>query len=143
MLPVFLTHNKYSTEHHSVRFPHYFAFVFTTASITATLSEHCWGTVQVCTHSGCGGVCAHTWTEANSEMLCKDLGCGAAFSGMEQNIKGEVSILAMFPTNHTTNLTESIIVKAEPQTNCDKTAFVVCQGKPIQRLEYSFLCRLL
>ena len=117
--------------------------LFSTGNITATLTDTCWGTVKVCIDEDCGGVCADTWTHEQSEMLCKDLGCGAAFSGMEQNIKGEVSILAMFPTNHTTNLTESIIVKAEPQTNCDKTAFVVCQGKPIQRLEYSFLCRLL
>ena len=69
-------------------------------------------------------------------MLCKDLGCGAAFSGIEQNIKGNVSILAMYPTNHTTNLTESIIVKAEPQTICDdKPAFVVCQGKRTENIE--------
>ena len=50
---------------------------------------------------------------------------------MDQNIKGDVTILAMYPTNHTTNLTESIILKPEPQINCDdKTAFVVCLGKP-------------
>ena len=119
-----------------------------TGTITAALTEQCWGTVQVCTHAGCGGVCAHTWTDANSEMLCKDLGCGHAFTGIDQNISGTVTILAMNPTKHTTNLTESIIVENEnpiprrkvPCSN--ETAVVVCSGKghfeelPTLHLEY-------
>ena len=86
--------------------------------------------MQVCTHAGCGGVCADTWTDANSDMLCKDLGCGRGFTGIDQDGEGEVTVLAMYPTRHTTNLTGSIIVENDRGIYCNgKPAAVVCSGK--------------
>ena len=107
--------------------------LFSTGNITATLTDTCWGTVKVCIDGDCGGVCADTWTHEQSEMLCKDLGCGQAFTGIKQpggKPALPVKVLAMHSTRQTTTLTESIIVRKDRDTNCDdKPAFVVCSGK--------------
>ena len=72
-------------------------------------------------------------------MLCKDLGCGHAFTNTHHNMEGKVTILAMYLTKHTTNLTDSVIVENEDmdpyagiyfRPACsNKPAVVVCSGK--------------
>ena len=61
-------------------------------------------------------------------MLCKDLGCGHALTNTHHNMEGTVSILAMYPSKHTTNLTDSVIMKKDKDTVCDDIPTVVCSG---------------
>ena len=84
----------------------------------------------MCTHAGCGGVCADTWTDANSDMLCKDLACGRGFTGIDQDGEGEVTVLAMYPSRHTTNLTGSITVENKPVEVGSLGSFTPCSTKP-------------
>ncbi|XP_066499365.1 scavenger receptor cysteine-rich type 1 protein M160 [Hoplias malabaricus] len=56
-------------------------YVNCVGTVEVKLTNPCWGDVEVCFGSECGGICEQTWTNDLSDMLCENLGCGTAFRG--------------------------------------------------------------
>ncbi|XP_045911254.1 scavenger receptor cysteine-rich type 1 protein M130 isoform X2 [Micropterus dolomieu] len=108
------------------------ASVTCSGKIEINLANQCYGRVNVCVNETCGGVCADTWTEQMSLMLCKDLGCGDKILHLQQK-KHEISnviIQSLHTTQHTTKVNQCNLVRsAENGEACEnKAAYVACSG---------------
>lgn len=106
-------------------------FVGTTGKIKINLTNQCHGRVNVCVNETCGGVCADTWTEQMSLMLCKNLGCGDKILRLQK--KHEISnviIQSLHTTQHTTKVNQcNLVRRAENDEACkNNAAYVACSG---------------
>ncbi|XP_044065919.1 scavenger receptor cysteine-rich type 1 protein M160-like [Siniperca chuatsi] len=115
------------------------ATVKCSGEIKVNLTNKCWGYVNVCVQGKCGGVCADTWTEQKSVMLCKNLGCGDIILKANNPKKYEVIIKSLHTTEQTTNLNQCNLVKyAENDDTCNqKPAYVVCSGSVKPKISLS------
>ena len=94
-----------------------------------TLTEGCWGTVNVCMGGNCGRVCKDSWTDKNSEMLCKERGCGdEVLTPYKTPGKTNVIFKSLHKTKNTANLTECNFVKNDEEDLLCEPAYVVCSG---------------
>ncbi|XP_041655928.1 scavenger receptor cysteine-rich type 1 protein M130 isoform X1 [Cheilinus undulatus] len=101
---------------------------------TVTLTKGCWGNVNICTGTLCGGVRNDTWTDKKSEMLCKNLNCGKAMLNAKISVQeSNVAFKSVHTTKHTRKLSQSSFIKDEEKDMAMKQypAFVVC-SKSIQ-----------
>ncbi|XP_035863944.1 scavenger receptor cysteine-rich type 1 protein M160-like [Sander lucioperca] len=108
------------------------ATVTCSGKIEVKLTNECWGYVNVCADGECGGVCADTWTDQKSVMLCENLGCGdiSLVPNPKANTKeSKVLFKGLHTTNHMTNLSQSNFIKNENDYICKpRQAYVVCSG---------------
>ncbi|XP_026189180.1 scavenger receptor cysteine-rich type 1 protein M130 [Mastacembelus armatus] len=107
------------------------ATVKCSGKIQVNLTSECWGNVNICVDGMCGGVCADTWTDMQSLMICKNLGCGnTTLAAISQTQENKVIIKSLHTTKDSTNLTQSNIVKyAKNDNTCNQNAaYVVCPG---------------
>lgn len=108
--------------------------VATTGETNVSLTNECWGKVRFCMGGKCGGVCKDTWTDADSVMLCKNLGCGDKILTANKDPGAyDVIIKSLHATAHTTNLTQcNFIQYNEGDTTCNHNpAYVVCLGNEL------------
>ncbi|XP_034733491.1 antigen WC1.1 [Etheostoma cragini] len=103
--------------------------------IEVNLTNECWGYVNVCANGECGDVCADTWTDHKSVMLCKNLGCGSRILDPKLSLKAstrkrKVIFKGLHTTTNTTDLSQSIFIKNEEKNyNCNPhQAYLVCSG---------------
>ncbi|XP_070825415.1 scavenger receptor cysteine-rich type 1 protein M130 [Chaetodon trifascialis] len=113
------------------------ATVTCSGNIQVNLTEQCWGNVNVCVGGVCGGVCKDTWTDAKSDMLCENLGCGKRIpdaNGSPEKIEVTVKSLHIRPGS--TNLNQSsFIMNNEKDGTCNRNpAYVVCSGSVKTRI---------
>lgn len=98
-----------------------------------TLTEDCWGHVNVCVEGNCGGVRSDTWPEEKSQALCRNLECGRSIATTERPAgKSEVIVESLHTFLQNPNLNQSVLVlsKIRPkgyQPN-HRSAYVVCSG---------------
>ncbi|KAM8862387.1 scavenger receptor cysteine-rich type 1 protein M130 [Spinachia spinachia] len=106
------------------------ATVTCSGTITASLTNRCWGNVNICLGKKCGEVCSHSWTELNAVMLCKNLGCGTrVLHATTKPKESQVIFEGVHSTIETTNLTQCNFVLADENDNtCRNPAYVVCSG---------------
>ncbi|XP_032375668.1 scavenger receptor cysteine-rich type 1 protein M160 [Etheostoma spectabile] len=111
------------------------ATVTCTEKIEVNLTNECWGHVNVCANGECGDVCADTWTDHMSVMLCKNLGCGSGILDPKLNFKdstrnSKVIFKGLHTTASTTSLSQSIFIKNDDNNYiCNpRQAYVVCSG---------------
>ncbi|XP_056897293.1 scavenger receptor cysteine-rich type 1 protein M160 [Takifugu flavidus] len=97
--------------------------------ITANLTSECWGHVNICVGTKCGGVSKVSWTQNMSVMLCDNLGCGKPVQPTRnQEYFQEVIIASLYPTAHTRNVSQSVIVMKNDSAQIKNPAYVVCSG---------------
>lgn len=85
----------------------------------------------------CGGVSEETWTNENSKMLCKSLGCGNKVLNATKSPKAlKVIIKSLHKTKHATNLTQYNFLKYNENSK-KKPAYVVCSGNGSFFFKYS------
>ncbi|TNM86312.1 hypothetical protein fugu_006542 [Takifugu bimaculatus] len=97
--------------------------------ITANLTSECWGHVNICVGTKCGGVSKVSWTQNMSVMLCDNLGCGKPVQPIRnQKYFQEVIIASLYPTAHTRNVSQSVIVMKNDRARIKNPAYVVCSG---------------
>ncbi|XP_053359271.1 scavenger receptor cysteine-rich type 1 protein M160 [Clarias gariepinus] len=98
------------------------------------LQNKCYGKVLVCSDETCG-VCADTWTEAQSGMLCKNLGCGQAIIS---NYKGEkkpgVTVASVHCSQSAENFSQCNFIELKDSL-CTSAAYVACTGSVIADLQ--------
>ncbi|XP_068588843.1 scavenger receptor cysteine-rich type 1 protein M160 [Cebidichthys violaceus] len=111
-------------------YAHTIATVTCSGNITVVLDKGCWGNVRVCLNKTCGGVCADTWTDQKSELLCKNLGCGEVLKAITKPKKSQVIFKRVHSTNKTTNLNQCNFVRIDDNDKpCNHNpAYVVCSG---------------
>lgn len=108
--------------------------VTATERITANLTSECWGHVNICVGTKCGGVSKDSWTQNMSAMLCDNLGCGKPVQPTKnQEYFQEVIIASLYPTTYTRNVSQSVMVmkndhNLEQMTWNKNPAYVVCSG---------------
>lgn len=103
--------------------------VTTTERITANLTSDCWGHVNICVGSKCGGVSRDYWTQNLSAMLCDNLGCGKPVQPTRnQEYSQEVIIASLYPTMYTRNVSQSVMVMKNDGAQIKNPAYVVCSG---------------
>ncbi|XP_076597662.1 scavenger receptor cysteine-rich type 1 protein M160 [Chaetodon auriga] len=113
------------------------ATVTCSGNIEVNLTEWCWGNVNVCAGGRCGGVCKDTWTDAKSQMLCENLGCGNRIPGANSSPdKTEVIVKSLHLRPRGANLNQSsLIMKDEKDGTCNRNpAYVVCSGSVKTRI---------
>ncbi|XP_069564442.1 scavenger receptor cysteine-rich type 1 protein M130 [Brachyistius frenatus] len=105
------------------------AHVTCSETIEMNLTDSCWGHVRFCLGGECGGVCADTWTDEKSVMLCEALGCGGKVLKPHRSGKNHMKILinSLHTTNHTSDLRQCNFIK-DGNNTCNKAAYVVCSG---------------
>lgn len=103
--------------------------VIVTERITANLTSECWGHVNVCVGTKCGGVSKDSWTQSMSAMLCDNLGCGKPVqpTGNQEYFQG-VIIASLHPTMYTRNVSQSVVVMKNNKNWIKNPAYVVCSG---------------
>ncbi|XP_054869240.1 LOW QUALITY PROTEIN: scavenger receptor cysteine-rich type 1 protein M130 [Amphiprion ocellaris] len=107
------------------------ASVTCSGEIHLKLTKRCWGNVEISMEGKSGGICADTWTEDNSRMLCEEQGC-------ENNVlkslslsprQAEIMVLSLHAMQPTANLSQyNFIMKQDNDRTCQKPASVVCSG---------------
>ncbi|XP_023682448.2 scavenger receptor cysteine-rich type 1 protein M130 [Paramormyrops kingsleyae] len=104
------------------------AYVTCSGSVSVHLENTCWGQVEICKNGICGAVCASSWTEDLSEMLCENLGCGKAFPAMDQHkLNNSVLYNSIYCPAPTKNITQCNI-KLQDNSSCKKAARVFCSA---------------
>ncbi|XP_038586007.1 scavenger receptor cysteine-rich type 1 protein M160-like [Micropterus salmoides] len=119
------------------------ASVTCSGKIKINLTNQCHGRVNVCVNETCGGVCADTWTEQMSLMLCKNLGCGDKILRLQK--KHEISnviIQSLHTTQHTTKVNQcNLVRRAENDEACkNNAAYVACSGSVKAEMSSSNKC---
>ncbi|XP_078110438.1 scavenger receptor cysteine-rich type 1 protein M160 isoform X2 [Sander vitreus] len=112
------------------------ATVICSGKIEVNLTNECWGYVNVCANGECGDVCADTWTDQQSVMLCKNLGCGDIFLVPNPKLQpkantkeSKVLFKGLYTTNNMNYLSQSNFIKNENDYICKpRQAYVVCSG---------------
>ncbi|XP_071396371.1 scavenger receptor cysteine-rich type 1 protein M160 [Centroberyx affinis] len=113
------------------------AVVTCSGNITVNLKHQCWGMVEVCVEGKCGGVCADSWTDEKSKLLCENLGCGNNIQPVVllKEEESGVPFRNLYTTQQTTNLNESNIVINDACVK--KTVSLVCSGSLKARFQVS------
>uniref|UniRef100_A0A096LS53 SRCR domain-containing protein n=1 Tax=Poecilia formosa TaxID=48698 RepID=A0A096LS53_POEFO len=105
-------------------------------NITVTLTDTCWGMVNISTGNETGYVSGAHWSDTLSKELCKELGCGTEIlkpikkPGTSDGIKFK----SLFKMKNSINMRQYSIVKMEmnPEStknqDSKKPAYVVCKG---------------
>ncbi|XP_068193104.1 scavenger receptor cysteine-rich type 1 protein M160 [Antennarius striatus] len=108
-------------------------------TISITLTDDCWGNVNVCVGGDCGDVCADSWTVNKSSMLCENLGCGTPIGTNREPEERGVIVKSLHCTTHTTNVNQcNLVLNSEKDTSCDhRPAYVVCSGHVKTRISTS------
>lgn len=104
----------------------------TTGSITVNLTLGCWGHVNVCLGTRCGGVCNDCWSQNLSRTLCQSLSCGKPVQKITNQESFQEVLISSFhpnfnPNSHTNDLNQSAMVINNDSCN-SKPAYVVCSG---------------
>ncbi|XP_039521396.1 scavenger receptor cysteine-rich type 1 protein M130 isoform X3 [Pimephales promelas] len=97
--------------------------------------ERCWGTVEVCTNDGCGGVCMDTWTNEESTKICDGLGCGKPIQiTIPTQYSGSGNYYSVYCLNEGKNLSMCRFI---PISNsiCSNPAQVICTDSVKAKLE--------
>uniref|UniRef100_UPI003AAB80D5 scavenger receptor cysteine-rich type 1 protein M130 n=1 Tax=Centroberyx gerrardi TaxID=166262 RepID=UPI003AAB80D5 len=115
------------------------AVVTCSGNITVNLKHQCWGKVEMCAEGKCGGVCADSWTDDKSKLLCKNLGCGNNILPVDLLKKNEfgVTIKSLHTTQQTTSLNESSIVINSDNYCNNNPVYVACSGSLKARFKVS------
>ncbi|KAK2851022.1 hypothetical protein Q5P01_007298 [Channa striata] len=115
------------------------ASVTCSGKINITLSRGCWGVVTICMGGACGGVFADTWTMDQSQMLCKNLGCGEKALEAAKDSKDVMMFKSLHSTKHITQLSQSNFLKCNNSKGMcySNPAYVVCSGSVKPRLSNS------
>ncbi|XP_060788373.1 scavenger receptor cysteine-rich type 1 protein M130-like isoform X2 [Neoarius graeffei] len=105
-----------------------FAYVKCSGSMRLQLKNKCHGKVEVCSNENCMDLCADTWMEEQSGMLCKSLGCGMAitqnYNGMK---KSGVNLTSVHCSQTAENFSQCNFFKLNTSF-CQNTAYVFCTG---------------
>ncbi|KAB5567211.1 hypothetical protein PHYPO_G00230190 [Pangasianodon hypophthalmus] len=97
-------------------------------SMKVWLQNKCYGKVLVCPKENCG-VCEDTWTEKQSRMLCKSLGCGELIrEKYSEKKKSGVTVASVHCSQTAENFGQCNFVKLEDTSLCQNPAYVVCTG---------------
>ncbi|XP_067384291.1 scavenger receptor cysteine-rich type 1 protein M130 [Channa argus] len=106
------------------------ASVTCSGKINITLSKECWGAVNISINKSFGGVCADTWTNDQSQMLCKNLGCGEKTFASTNREQIQIKFKSLHFTTQTRKLSQSSFVKCGENDQICKSnpANVICSG---------------
>ncbi|MCJ8734728.1 hypothetical protein PDJAM_G00238690 [Pangasius djambal] len=97
-------------------------------SMKVRLQNKCYGKVLVCPNEDCG-VCQDTWTEKQSKMLCKSLGCGEWISKYYSGKKTPgVTVASVLCSQTAENFSQCNFVKLESTSLCQNPAYITCTG---------------
>uniref|UniRef100_A0A3Q1EPS4 SRCR domain-containing protein n=1 Tax=Acanthochromis polyacanthus TaxID=80966 RepID=A0A3Q1EPS4_9TELE len=89
----------------------------------------CWGNVNMFMEGKSGGICADTWTEDNSEMLCKEQGCGSkVLKSFNQQSQTEIMVHSLHAMQPNAKLNQYNFIMNDQGRTCQKPASVVCSG---------------
>ncbi|XP_078026342.1 scavenger receptor cysteine-rich type 1 protein M130 isoform X1 [Epinephelus lanceolatus] len=114
------------------------AFVDCSEKIQMTLTNGCWGEVNICVGNKCGGVSADTWTTEKSNLLCKKLACeGRALTAISKPPKSKVIFKSLHMTEETTNLEQCNFVSNDKNNTDYDPAYVVCSGSVESKMDVS------
>ncbi|KAK3566214.1 hypothetical protein QTP86_029337, partial [Hemibagrus guttatus] len=104
------------------------AYVKCSGSLEVRLQNKCHGKVLVCPTDNCG-VCEDTWTDKQSEMLCKTLGCGQAIKETYRGNKTPAVTVASVHCSQTAeNFRQCNFVPLKDPSLCKNPAYVSCTG---------------
>ncbi|KAL7399027.1 hypothetical protein ABVT39_018790 [Epinephelus coioides] len=114
------------------------AFVDCSEKIQMTLTNGCWGMVNICAGNKCGGVSADTWTTEKSNLLCKKLACGdRALTAISKPPKSKVIFKSLHMTEETTNLEQCNFVSNDKNDTDYDPAYVVCSDSVESKMDVS------
>ncbi|XP_060737634.1 scavenger receptor cysteine-rich type 1 protein M130 [Tachysurus vachellii] len=103
-------------------------YVKCSGSMEVRLQNKCLGKVLVCSNDDCG-VCAETWTDQQSEMLCKILGCGQM---IKETYKGKtmagVTVASVHCSKTAENFNQCNFIQLKDTSLCQMPAYVACTG---------------
>ncbi|GAA6066801.1 scavenger receptor cysteine-rich type 1 protein M160, partial [Tachysurus ichikawai] len=104
-------------------------YVKCSGSMEVRLQNKCLGKVLVCPSDNCG-VCAETWTDRQSDMLCKILGCGQM---IKETYKGKtitvgVTVASVHCSKTAENFNQCNFVQLKDTSLCQIPAYVACTG---------------
>ncbi|KAK3540366.1 hypothetical protein QTP70_030115, partial [Hemibagrus guttatus] len=104
------------------------AYVKCSGSLEVRLQNKCHGKVLVCPTDNCG-VCEDTWTDKQSEMLCKTLGCGQAIKETYRGNKTPaVTVASVHCSQKAENFRQCNFVPLKDPSLCKNPAYVSCTG---------------
>ncbi|XP_071331666.1 scavenger receptor cysteine-rich type 1 protein M160 isoform X2 [Trachinotus anak] len=116
------------------------ATVTCTGTVKMKLTQKCWGHVLANVDGKRGGVCADSWTEEHSKMLCKSLNCGdSVLESRGKQGQEPVLISSLQSTNQNTSLTQyNMVLNDDKNITCNQNqAYVVCSGSVRPRFSSS------
>ncbi|KAG7472684.1 hypothetical protein MATL_G00111660 [Megalops atlanticus] len=112
------------------------AFVNCSGTVAVSLEgSRCWGKVRVCADGSCGGVCEDGWTQEQSDMLCKSLGCGNSLSLATVTRSAGISWSSVHCVGSVPHLSQCNFVPHNANQYCqDRPAYVMCSDSLMTRL---------
>ncbi|XP_026102667.1 scavenger receptor cysteine-rich type 1 protein M160 [Carassius auratus] len=111
------------------------ANVTCSGSVNVSLSEKCWGTVEVCRNGTCGAICS--WkTKEDSNMICGNLGCGEPiqYTFQHQINNQSVRYHSVYCSESVQNMSMCKFLPKKDST-CSIPAQVICKDSVKARLE--------
>lgn len=106
-----------------------YGFLNLSGSPKVRLQYGCHGKVLVCDSDSCG-VCGDMWTDKQSEMLCKKLGCGRlikeTFRGTTK--PGGVTIASVHCSHSAEDFSQCNFAELQNPSLCQMPAYISCTG---------------
>ncbi|KAG7332685.1 hypothetical protein KOW79_004519 [Hemibagrus wyckioides] len=104
------------------------AYVKCSGSPMVRLQYRCYGKVLVCDSDNCG-VCGYTWTDKQSEMLCKILGCGQVIKETYRGtMKPGVTVASVHCSQTAEDFSQCNFAALNNPPLCEMPAYISCTG---------------
>lgn len=93
------------------------------------LQDGCHGKVLVCDSDSCG-VCGDTWTDKQSEMLCKKLGCGRLIKETYRGTTkpGGLTMVSVYCSQTAEDFSQCNFAELQNPFLCQMPAYISCTG---------------